>query len=225
MGRFRILVQIVTGFKVLLALVTVTDARAAGRKPPQQNDGDHDGAEQSGSTEHSIARSSKGREEVMAMELSWAQYQAKGFGELTLQWSGRGLRNLWFSNRVPADIPGKREPLPTSWERALGRYFLGKAETFADITLDVNHGTAFQQHVWTQLRQVPFGSTTSYGDLARALGKPGASRAVGNANGRNPIPILVPCHRVIQGDGSLGGFTGGLSWKRKLLRLEGSLSA
>ncbi len=101
----------------------------------------------------------------------------------------------------------------------LREYFTGARKTF-DLRLDP-HGTPFQLRVWEQLRRIPFGTTCSYRDIARALGQPTAMRAVGAANGRNPIPIVVPCHRVIGADGSLTGFGGGLPAKRTLLRLEG----
>lgn len=82
------------------------------------------------------------------------------------------------------------------------------------------HGTPFQQSVWEQLRNIPYGETVSYGELARRIGHPTASRAVGAANGANPIPIIVPCHRAVGADGSLTGFGGGIAVKRKLLALE-----
>ncbi len=101
----------------------------------------------------------------------------------------------------------------------LREYFRGARREF-DLAL-CPHGTPFQLRVWEQLRRIPFGTTRSYADIARALGQPTATRAVGAANGRNPIPIVVPCHRVIGADGSLTGFGGGLPAKRTLLRLEG----
>jgi AraC family transcriptional regulator of adaptative response/methylated-DNA-[protein]-cysteine methyltransferase len=82
-------------------------------------------------------------------------------------------------------------------------------------------GTAFQKSVWKLMQSLPPGSTMSYGEVAAKLGKPGASRAVGSACGANPIPVLVPCHRILASNGKLGGFSGGLDWKRKLLSIEG----
>ncbi|MHB8424822.1 MAG: methylated-DNA--[protein]-cysteine S-methyltransferase [Gammaproteobacteria bacterium] len=102
--------------------------------------------------------------------------------------------------------------------RQLKAYFAGKLRQF-DLPLKPE-GTAFQMRVWRALRTIPYGETWSYGQLARRIGKPAASRAVGAANGQNPIPIIVPCHRVIGADGSLTGFGGGLSIKQKLLELE-----
>jgi len=87
--------------------------------------------------------------------------------------------------------------------------------------LDVRSGTEFQQRVWEELLRIPPGHTHSYGELARLLRKPGAARAVGSACGANPIPLLIPCHRVLAADGRLGGFSGGLDWKRRLLAVEG----
>jgi O-6-methylguanine DNA methyltransferase len=86
--------------------------------------------------------------------------------------------------------------------------------------LDLSAGTSFQQAVWKVLRSIPTGRTLSYGEVARKIGKPGAARAVGAACGANPIPLLVPCHRVLAANGKLGGFSGGLDWKRKLLARE-----
>ncbi|KEZ75854.1 methylated-DNA--[protein]-cysteine S-methyltransferase [Salinisphaera hydrothermalis] len=101
----------------------------------------------------------------------------------------------------------------------LDEYFAGQRQTF-DLALAPN-GTAFQQRVWAALADIPFGHTENYGELARRIGSPRAARAVGLANGRNPIPIIVPCHRVIGADGSLTGYGGGIERKRWLLQHEG----
>jgi methylated-DNA-[protein]-cysteine S-methyltransferase len=103
--------------------------------------------------------------------------------------------------------------------RQLTEYFAGDRREF-DLTL-APVGTPFERSVWDELRKIPFGETRSYGEIAQALGRPGAARAVGRANGANPIPIVVPCHRVIGSDGSLTGFGGGLDAKSRLLELEG----
>jgi methylated-DNA-[protein]-cysteine S-methyltransferase len=103
-------------------------------------------------------------------------------------------------------------------QRQLDEYFAGRRTTF-DVPLSPA-GTAFQRDVWNALLQIPYGETTSYGQLARKIGRPAAVRAVGAANGQNPIPIIIPCHRVIGGDGRLVGFGGGLNVKRFLLALE-----
>jgi len=103
----------------------------------------------------------------------------------------------------------------------LTEYFAGKRRDF-DLPLRAG-GTEFQQQVWSALVDIPYGELRSYQDIANAIGKPKAVRAVGAANGRNPLPIVVPCHRVIGSDGSLTGFAGGLAMKTQLLTLEGAL--
>jgi methylated-DNA-[protein]-cysteine S-methyltransferase len=107
--------------------------------------------------------------------------------------------------------------------RQLKAYFDGQLKAF-DLPL-APQGTEFQRQVWRALQTIPYGRTKSYGEIARRLGRPEASRAVGAANGQNPIPVIIPCHRVIGADGSLTGFGGGLPIKRKLLALEGALPA
>jgi methylated-DNA-[protein]-cysteine S-methyltransferase len=102
--------------------------------------------------------------------------------------------------------------------RELVEYLAGARREF-DFPIDL-HGTPFEMEVWTALQNIPYGSTVTYGELATRLGRPGAARAVGSANGRNPIPIVVPCHRVIAAGGKLGGYGGGLTLKRQLLDLE-----
>jgi O-6-methylguanine DNA methyltransferase len=101
----------------------------------------------------------------------------------------------------------------------LGEYFAGRRREF-DLELRP-YGTQFQLRVWQALCDIPFGAVRNYGDIARAIGQPLAARAVGQANGRNPLPIVVPCHRVIASDGSIGGYSGGLEIKHRLLALEG----
>ncbi|HEV8579464.1 MAG TPA: methylated-DNA--[protein]-cysteine S-methyltransferase [Thermoanaerobaculia bacterium] len=103
--------------------------------------------------------------------------------------------------------------------RQLAEYFAGERRQF-DLKL-APEGTPFERAVWTELAKIPFGETRSYGEIAQVLGRPGSARAVGRANGANPIPIVVPCHRVIGADGSLTGFGGGLEAKSRLLELEG----
>jgi methylated-DNA-[protein]-cysteine S-methyltransferase len=100
----------------------------------------------------------------------------------------------------------------------LAEYFSGARRRF-DVPMQL-HGTPFQQRVWRALARIPYGKKVSYGDIAREIGKPNAARAVGQAVGSNPLPIIIPCHRVIAGDGTLGGFGGGLATKRQLLTLE-----
>ena len=109
-------------------------------------------------------------------------------------------------------------------KRALAEYFSGERKSFADLAL-APEGTAFEKKVWRALARIPFGQTESYGALARRIGHPGAARAVGRANGRNPLWLVLPCHRVIGADGSLTGYGGGLARKRWLLAHEGAFHA
>lgn len=113
-------------------------------------------------------------------------------------------------------------PVLLQTARQLGEYFAGGRQRF-DLPLDFA-GTAFQRRVWAALLTIPFGETRSYGDIARQIGNPSAVRAVGAANGRNPISIIAPCHRVIGASGGLTGFAGGLPAKQYLLALEGRQS-
>ena len=149
-------------------------------------------------------------------------------GTLTLAATDAGLFAVAFPhNRYPLPQREHWQPGKHRWLDAaaaqLDDYFAGRRRSF-DLPL-VQHGTQFQQRVWKALRTIPFGGTWSYSDLARAIGQPTAMRAVGAANGRNPIPIIVPCHRVIGRDGSLTGFAGGMDTKMALLRLEGVATA
>ncbi len=102
-------------------------------------------------------------------------------------------------------------------------YFRGTRQTFPD-GLDLSSGTPFQQDVWRTARSIPYGETRSYGWIAAVIGRPKASRAVGQAMGRNPLAIIIPCHRVLAGDGGLGGFGGGLNMKRRLLMIESTVA-
>ncbi len=141
-------------------------------------------------------------------------------GEIILTFSEAGrLRRLRFARADETTAP--LQPLSPE-HRRLGEqidlYFAGQAVHF-DADLELN-GTAFQRRVWAELLRIPFGETRTYADIAHALDLPGGARAVGSANGRNPIAIIVPCHRVVACNG-LGGYTGGLHFKRRLLELEG----
>lgn len=148
-------------------------------------------------------------------------------GLLTLVASDAGLVALLWENDKPGRVrlgPVVEEPDHPVLQRAAAQledYFSGRRIAF-DLPLDFR-GTEFQKTVWAALLAIPFGETRSYGDIARAIGRPGASRAVGAANGRNPISIIAPCHRVIGSDGALTGFAGGIEAKRYLLRHEGAL--
>ena len=146
-------------------------------------------------------------------------------GDLTVVASARGIREV----RWGADASeGGREPEAAAaahLERAaeqLAEYFRGERRTF-DVALDLE-GTAFQQLVWSALAGIPFGETRSYGAIAGEVGRPAAARAVGAATGRNPAPVIVPCHRVVGASGSLTGFAGGLDRKRTLLAHEAEVT-
>lgn len=147
-------------------------------------------------------------------------------GEVLVAADGAGLRHISFlagDNPVrpgPDWQAGAAPSLPHLAEALaqLRAYFSGALRAF-DLPLAPG-GTPFQQRVWQALREIPYGRTISYGELARNIGRPTASRAVGAANGRNPLPVVVPCHRVIGGDGRLTGFNGGLPLKEGLLQLE-----
>lgn len=146
-------------------------------------------------------------------------------GDLTFTVSDTALTGVYFptSRHGPAPAGGAEgsSALLDLVERQLSEYFAGSRTTF-DLPLDPP-GTPFQLRVWELLRRIPYGATTSYGDLARRLGDPLATRAVGAANGKNPIPIIVPCHRVVGSRGELTGFGGGIERKRWLLEHEGAL--
>ena len=147
-------------------------------------------------------------------------------GRLLLLGDGHGLTGLWMidGDRHTARVEAGLTPSPETFREVaaqLEAYFAGQAKEFT-VPL-APRGTPFQLAVWTELTKIPYGSTVSYGDIARALGKRlVASRAVGLANGSNPISVIVPCHRVIGSDGSLTGYGGGLERKELLLRLEGA---
>lgn len=156
----------------------------------------------------------------------WTTTLPSPFGELRACASDRGLRELSFPGaralREPAR-PGTEHPLLVQLRAQLAEYFAGARRTF-DLPLDPV-GTEFQLAAWRALRDIPYGATRSYREQAAAIGRPTATRAVGAANGRNPIPIVVPCHRVIGADGSLTGFGGGIAVKRALLELEARVVA
>ncbi len=141
-------------------------------------------------------------------------------GKLLLLASDRALREVRFLDKsfVPESSWIQGGDVLDLAQDQLQAYFQGERTDF-DLPLEPL-GTQFQQEVWSALRSIPFGRTTSYGEVARRLGKPKATRAVGAANGRNPLPIVIPCHRVIGADGSLTGFGGGIGRKRELLELE-----
>jgi methylated-DNA-[protein]-cysteine S-methyltransferase len=138
-------------------------------------------------------------------------------GPVTVASTDRGLAAVHFGNSVPkgavVDNSANREIV-----KQLSEYFEGKRTTF-ELPLDVE-GTAFQKSVWNELLRIPYGETRSYGDIAKAIGKPAAARAVGMANHNNPVAIVIPCHRVVGQNGSLTGYAGGLQLKEQLLSIE-----
>lgn len=147
-------------------------------------------------------------------------------GGITLAATDQGLAGVWFDRqRHSPDMTGwlsdDDHPVLREAARQLDDYFAGRRQHF-DLPLDLSHGTTFQQSVWRALLAIPSGQTTSYGALSAGVGKPAAVRAVGAAVGRNPISVIVPCHRVVGSNGSLTGYAGGLDRKSALLDLEGA---
>ncbi len=143
---------------------------------------------------------------VSSRDLACLKFDRGGFPRV----SGRNGQTHWVES------PQQTQP----YARELEEYFAGQRREFS-FALDLR-GTDFQKRCWQELLRIPYGKTRSYAEIARAVGRPGAFRAVGQANHRNPVAIVVPCHRVITADGRLGGYGGGLEVKRKLLRLEGA---
>jgi methylated-DNA-[protein]-cysteine S-methyltransferase len=161
---------------------------------------------------------------LSSVEVHSAHLPGTRAGPITVWTSPAGVRRIEFGalpKERHTDPPGEWPPLLRAAVEQLEEYF-AKERTHFDLALDFS-GVAsdFQQEVYDQLRRVPYGHVTSYGQLAREIGKPDQARAVGQAVGANPIPIVVPCHRVIGSDGSLTGFSGGLAAKVELLKLEG----
>jgi methylated-DNA-[protein]-cysteine S-methyltransferase len=157
------------------------------------------------------------------------KYFASPVGKLKLVSSETGLTAILWENENPRRVPledlieDNEQSILVETEGQLKQYFAGEREEFT-LPLDMR-GTDFQKDVWRALQTIPFGMTLSYGQIAKQLGRPTASRAVGAANGRNPLSIVVPCHRVIGSTGKLTGFAGGLATKTHLLNLEASGAA
>lgn len=148
-------------------------------------------------------------------------------GRMTLCGNAQSLLGVWFDGQA-------HQPDPQAWKQVdqhpvldrtrtqLAEYFAGQREQF-DLPLDLRCGTAFQQQVWRALGAIPFGKTLSYATLSQSIRRPTAMRAVGSAVGRNPLSIVLPCHRVLGSNGSLTGYAGGLDRKRELLQRERAL--
>jgi methylated-DNA-[protein]-cysteine S-methyltransferase len=142
-------------------------------------------------------------------------------GRLVLESDGDVLIGIWLPTQAAGKRRSKGDDVPTVIKETatqLEEYFAGERTDF-DVTMELD-GTEFQRSVWRELTRIPYGTTISYKELARRVGRPNGPRAVGQANGRNPIPIIVPCHRVVASDG-IGGYGGGLPMKRALLAVEG----
>ena len=155
------------------------------------------------------------------------------FGELWLVATPRGIRRLWLAPSHESWLNALAHELGAHFSRdpsrlavacqQLAQYFAGQRRSF-DLQLDLC-GSAFQRRVWAATRRIPYGKVCTYGGLAQAIDAPRSARAVGRALGSNPVPIIVPCHRVLRADGTLGGYSAGVEMKRALLRLEGFLQS
>ncbi|WP_434568217.1 methylated-DNA--[protein]-cysteine S-methyltransferase [Vibrio chagasii] len=150
-------------------------------------------------------------------------YYDSPLGTVTLQANEQGLLGVWFETHTtkPEDLGTQEDSFPIfqSVKDQLDRYFAGEAVQF-DVPIAAK-GTPFQQSVWHALTTIPYGETWSYAQLADAIGNPKAVRAVGLANGKNPVSVIVPCHRVIGKNGKLTGYAGGIERKQRLLAIEG----
>jgi len=152
---------------------------------------------------------------------------ASPIGPMIVAATSRGVAGIWFEGQkhMPDNSAWPQQPCHPVLLQAIAQldeYFKGTRSAF-DLPLDLQGGTAFQQSVWQALLAIPRGGTTSYGQLGQRIGRPAAMRAVGAAVGRNPVSVVVPCHRVVGADGSLTGYAGGLDRKTALLQLEGAI--
>jgi methylated-DNA-[protein]-cysteine S-methyltransferase len=182
---------------------------------------------------HELAMRILSKKNKLKLKPLWVEMLPTPLCPLWLCFSEKGLQAVYFNN--PGDDAGpvwpvgqhQNDPELTArlrqWRQetaaAFKTYFSGEPQSFAHLTLDVQ-GTPFQLKVWQMLRQTPFGTITSYQALAEALGSPRSARAIGGAMRSNPLPIIIPCHRVIASNGSLGGYASGLQFKRQLLSHE-----
>jgi len=177
------------------------------------------------------------KREVFKTELGWVGIAAtsRGIRAVVLpKPTRRAVARDLMSGRRQDGVGARRAvPLPPdagaaaryiqAARSAITDYLAGKGRSF-DLPLDLEGQPRFRMKVWEVLQKIPYGRVRSYGWVARKIGKPKAARAVGGACGANPVPLLVPCHRIVAGDGSLGGFSGGLGVKKRLLRLEGLIT-
>jgi methylated-DNA-[protein]-cysteine S-methyltransferase len=148
-----------------------------------------------------------------------AVFTPRGLARLTLPSESPAAALDWIRRHAPGAAQLPADERLATLARELHAYLAGQLRSFT-TPVDL-HGTDFQRQVWTALTRIPYGEVRSYADIAAAVGRPKAVRAVGATNGRNPVPVIVPCHRVIGKDGSLTGYAGGLDFKRLLLRVEG----
>ncbi len=155
----------------------------------------------------------------MGPEVSTGHYYNKVVGWLKIVTTDVGVSEISFVKSPGERVESVSHPFLKSIFTELDNYFRGTSSNFI-TPIHLTKGTEFQQRVWKELLKIPAGQTKSYGQIAAAIGKPKATRAVGNANGKNPIPIVVPCHRVVNSDGSLGGYSSGTNIKKSLLALE-----
>jgi O-6-methylguanine DNA methyltransferase len=149
---------------------------------------------------------------------AWGTFEAPGLGTLWLAWTDVGLLRLAYEGFD--DVVADPADVPATYAEPLARYFAAEQEDFAGVPLDLR-GTDFQLRVWTALRDIPWGQVRTYGGIAQQIHSPRAMRAVGQANHLNPVPVIVPCHRVVEAGHHLGGYGGGVERKRLLLELEG----
>lgn len=154
------------------------------------------------------------------MEYAFGYYTE--LGKIVLIENGTAITRLYFGEEIPEGVEINETPLLKRAHQELQEYFRGKRQTF-DLPL-APKGTDFQKKVWNALQVIPYGEVCRYKDIAIAIGNEKASRAVGGANNHNPIPVLIPCHRVIGSNGDLVGYAGGIDLKRKLLNLEKEMS-
>ena len=157
----------------------------------------------------------------------WTSCLDTPIGPLLLSFTAKRLAAQEYAKKecetkTESPPPPALRPMVEAAKQALSDYFDNGVRDFGDLPLDLQ-GTPFQVKVWQELQRIPYGTTISYKELARRAGSPLACRAAGQANGRNPVPIIVPCHRVIAADGSLGGYSSGLDRKRWLLEHEGAM--
>jgi methylated-DNA-[protein]-cysteine S-methyltransferase len=155
--------------------------------------------------------------------LEWTEVKVVDGVDLRLVASASGIRAIEFDPRSVSECQrNDRNPLLLEAARQLRAYFAGQLREF-HLPLDMQ-GTDFQKRVWRQVSAIPYGETRSYLQIATAIGSPGAVRAVGAANGANPVPIVIPCHRVVGANGKLVGYGGGLALKKRLLEMEGAIA-